>query len=98
MVIRFGKRPMDPSHWQQIEELYRAALECEPGERAALLAGADPEVRGKVESLLAHGGKPPDRPTRTDLPDSTVTMLGAGKRLGRYEIEARLGVGGMGEV
>ncbi len=42
------------SRWQQIEELYHAALECDPGDRAALLARADPDLRREVESLLAQ--------------------------------------------
>ena len=43
---------MTPSRWQQIEELYHAALEC-----------ADPELRREVESLLAQesGATPLDR-------------------------------------
>ena len=55
---------MTPSRWQQIEELYHAALDCEPGERAALLAQADPELRREVESLLAQesGATPLDHP------------------------------------
>src|ERR1700683_280222 len=69
--------------WQQIEDLYNAVL-ATPEERSALLDRADPDVRREVEAMLAQG--------------STVTMLAAGKRLGRYEIEARLGAGGMGEV
>ena len=39
---------MTPSRWQQIEELYHAALECEHGERATLLDRADPELRREV--------------------------------------------------
>jgi hypothetical protein len=46
---------MTPSRWQQIEELYHAALERNPSERAALLARADPGLRREVESLLAQG-------------------------------------------
>jgi hypothetical protein len=45
---------VDPSRWKQIEELYHAALECEPAERAAFLARADPELRREVESLLDY--------------------------------------------
>ena len=36
--------------------VYHAALEREPGERAAFLAEADPELRGKVEDLLTQDG------------------------------------------
>ena len=55
---------MTPSRWKQIEELYHAALECAPGERVALLARTDPELRREVESLLAQesGGTPLDHP------------------------------------
>ena len=45
----------DPSRWQQIEDLYHAALECAPSQRTALLERADPELRREVESLLAQG-------------------------------------------
>jgi hypothetical protein len=40
--------------WHQIEELYHAARECDPAERDALLARADPDLRREVESLLAQ--------------------------------------------
>jgi len=76
--------------WQQIEALFeqaRAALD--PEKRAQVLAAADPELRREVEALLAqkdHAG------------ESTMTMVGIGTLLGRYEIEAPLGKGGMGEV
>jgi hypothetical protein len=38
----------------RIEELAHAACEATAGERAALLAGADPQVHREVESLLAQ--------------------------------------------
>jgi hypothetical protein len=40
--------------WRQISELYHAALLREPGDRAALLARVEPDVRREVESLLAQ--------------------------------------------
>jgi len=94
---------MTPSRWQQIEELYHAAQECEPSQRAAFLAQADPELRREVESLLAQqsGGTPLDHPAwegTASLLGSTVARLPAGTQLGPYKIEGPLAAGGMGEV
>jgi eukaryotic-like serine/threonine-protein kinase len=51
---------MDPDRWQQVEELYHAALEREESGRAAFLEQAcagDEAMRRRVESLLAHYGR-----------------------------------------
>ena len=95
---------MNPERLRQIEDLYHSARECEPGKRSAFLSGAcrgDPELRREVESLLAQDPAREgmlDRPAAALLEDSAVMMLAAGTRLGPYQIEARIGAGGMGEV
>ena len=46
--------------WQQVQELFEAALERGPAERTAFVAqacGSDEGVREEVESLLAGGRK-----------------------------------------
>ena len=48
---------MEPERWRRVERLYHAALELEPGKRAAFLAGAcggDAALKSEVESLLAE--------------------------------------------
>ena len=89
---------MQPSRWQQIEQLYHAALECEPGERAALLARADPELRREVESLLAQesAATPLDHPAwegAASLLGATATIMTPGTQVGPYKIEGPLGAG-----
>jgi serine/threonine protein kinase len=95
---------MTPERFRQIEDLYHAARERTAEERAALLAGTDPELRRDIESLLAlhSGGDFLDRPAVQNVPqlleESTLGGLAAGASLGPYRIEGKLGEGGMGEV
>lgn len=50
---------MHPDTWERVKDVYHAALDREPGERAAYLreaCGDDPEILTEVESLLAQPG------------------------------------------
>ena len=89
---------MTPERFQQIEALYDSVLACKPEERSALLDRADPEVRRKVELMLAQEGSLLDHPAWEGLEDTKSAIDGAGKRVGRYEMEGQLGEGGMGVV
>jgi Tol biopolymer transport system component len=74
---------------RQIERLYHAALERDPGSRSAFLLAAcadDSELVKEVESLLAQSA-------------NTGSLLAApARRIGDYELRGLLGAGGMGEV
>ena len=99
---------MSDEHWQRIKAIVSEALELEPGERPAFLAeacGDDVELREEIESLLDHDAddafleQPPLGAVGDEASgDTTVTVLNPGARLGPYEIEELVGVGGMGEV
>src|SRR5690242_3706682 len=97
---------MNAERWQQIEELFHAALACEPGLRPAFIAsrcGADKVLRSEVESLLSsHEGA--DDFIETPAGDVAAELLGAqaaveaGQQLENYRIVRPIGSGGMGEV
>lgn len=99
---------MDPECWRKVEEVYHAALEREPSDKAAFLdtaCGGDRELRREVESLIVHGDSdsgPIDSPAwthRADLIDDSKTQwLSPGLQVGPYRIEAPTGAGGMGTV
>ena len=101
---------MKPERWQQIEQLYHAALERAPAARAAFLdlaSDGDQALRQEVESLLAY-----DEPAQRfieKLPDELAAVAAEfvaeeqapsliGSRFNHYQVLSRLGRGGMGEV
>src|SRR5262245_36746750 len=99
---------MNNQRWQQIEELYHAALERAPEERAAFLAEAcadDSDLRREVEELLRYDGEAESfieenalAVAAQELEDgdlSTTKALGlTGQQIGAYKILSPLGRGG----
>ena len=90
---------MTPARWRQIEELYEAVRTAGPEIRAALLAGADAEVRRAVGNMLDQPSAetPLDQPAWAAQGVSTPP-LAIGAMLGPYRIESPIGSGGMGVV
>src|SRR6185295_4600438 len=95
---------MTPERYEQIGQLYHAALEREPADRAAFLAEAcgDDELRREVVSLLnSHKQaesfieRPPDD-VAAGWQAAAASLTET--RFAHYQMLAVLGTGGMGEV
>jgi serine/threonine-protein kinase len=87
-----------PERWQQVKHVLAEALERDPSERIDYLnqACAEPDLRREVESLIAaHEQAQTSFLAQPALPPKELAI---GSRLGFYEILARIGAGGMGEV
>jgi serine/threonine protein kinase len=88
---------VDPERWRKIEVLFEKAQGLAPGQRASLLAqncGGDQSLRQIVESLLLHEENAGQFLERR----AAVRQLEPGQRLSRYEVQEKLGEGGMGVV
>jgi serine/threonine protein kinase len=102
---------MTPQEYERLTELFHAAMETAPDERATFLdqvSAGDAALRRELESLLVAEGaalteKPPDDIAAGYLVqhgDWTMSnpLLAPYARIDRYEIRSLLGKGGMGEV
>jgi eukaryotic-like serine/threonine-protein kinase len=99
---------MTPERWQQIEELYHAALECADEERAAFLAdvcAADEPLHREIENLLSANAQADRFLSGHALEREAAKVVAqhqaavrAGYQLNRYRLVSCLGTGGMGEV
>ena len=91
--------------WRRVEALYHAGLALPAGERAAFLTDAcagDARLRDEVESLLSAAVDAEGFLERrvSAIVEAAAPPRGAaiGSRVGRYEVTALLGSGGMGDV
>jgi serine/threonine protein kinase len=97
---------MTPERWAQVEALYHAARIRPSGERVTFLADHcrdDEPLRREVESLLDEpvsddGFLVPPASVAALLPVGIVPAAMSGRSLGKYQLQALLGAGGMGEV
>jgi eukaryotic-like serine/threonine-protein kinase len=96
----------DRERWHEVDRIFAAALALPPGERPDLLrdaCGDDDALRREVESLLAHDRDDSFLEGGTFATAARASVEGAleglvGQRVGRFEVDGRLGSGGMGEV
>jgi serine/threonine protein kinase len=98
---------VNPERWQQVKQILDSALEMPLNERAAFIekaAGGDKSLCAEAKSLLAYQSTAADflqipalEITGRDLASDHARSM-AGKKLGHYLIQDKLGSGGMGEV
>ncbi|MCL4851693.1 MAG: protein kinase, partial [Bryobacteraceae bacterium] len=94
---------MDPERWDRIVELFLEAREKRGPEQIALLesaCGNNRSLRNAVEEMLLHDEDAGSFLLASPLvkPAAAVSRLSGGQRIGRYELLAPTGRGGMGEV
>ena len=98
---------MKAERWQQIENLFHAAVACGADGRAAYLDDAcagDAALRAEVEALLAAHEEARsfmDTPAFDAAAERIAGEQGKamlGEKVGHYKILTLLGAGGMGEV
>ena len=97
---------MNPQYWLDVERLFHAALALPPHRRTAFLddsCAGNEALKRDVQSLLDESSaddfleQPALDPGATRLASSSDASL-VGRRLSEYEITARIGAGGMGDV
>jgi len=97
-------------HWEQVEEIFNAALDRPIGEREAFLTeacGDDPSLRRQVEYLIdcyeqagdfiESPAAYPDAPTQDEVVTLQLDTM-VGRRVGAYKLIREIGRGGMGAV
>ena len=98
---------MSPGRWQEVQDVFAAALECAEGDRQRLIedrCGADVALQREVEALLAAsaGSGLVNRLADAMAPAASWVRAQAagweGCRVGRYVVLELLGAGGMGLV
>lgn len=99
---------MNPEKWSRAEAVFHLAVDLPDEQRQALLderCQGDAELRGAVESLLAHASAATDGGTVRGIVHAAAAIWAedesdawVGRRIGPYRVTARIGQGGMGTV
>ena len=91
-----------PADWEKIERLFHETVDLPADEREARLASVSVHLRTEIESLLKADDESsfvaPPVHLAADLLECQPSALSPGQRVGKYEVESLLTVGGMGEV
>jgi eukaryotic-like serine/threonine-protein kinase len=100
----------DQIRWQRIEELFFAAVEMPPADRAAFLAreaAGDTELRKQVEAMIAADESAGSTNIDEIVAEAALTLHpdndaedtpGEGRRIGSYVLVREVGSGGTGVV
>ena len=101
---------MTPERWRQVEEIFQAALDLLPEERARYVSqvcATDTDLRRNVEVLLSQHDSAGDLLEQSLYGETDQSLFASfvdekdpmlGRRLGSYRIEREIGRGGMGAV
>ncbi|MFN2502138.1 MAG: serine/threonine protein kinase, partial [Pyrinomonadaceae bacterium] len=98
---------MHPERWTQVNALFDAAVDLEPGRRSAFLdesCSGDQKLRAEVEALLESDEfswdfiETPALEVAAPLLTDEEPQLQPGATMGRYRVIQLIGEGGMGEV
>lgn len=95
---------MDAERWKRIDEIFHAALDCEPSARASFITKAckeDESLRSEIEALIASHEKESsffETPPSELAAELLAKKTGYEGKIGHYQILKKIGSGGMGEV
>lgn len=91
---------MNPEQWDQVRSLFERLVGLPSYRRLELLASVGPQLRGRVESLLAAHDQDGalDQPVLTTIGRPSTSAVTEGQVFGSFEVSREIGRGGMGVV